>query len=536
MANVSQIGTTTKPALIFFPSGTYLLSSPINPAYLTQLIGDPNNLPVLKATANFGGFGVIDGDPYYTQSLNWGSTTVFYRQVRNFVIDTTNIPPQNNALGMHWPTAQATSLQNIVFNLASAANTVHVGLFIEEGSAGFMSDLTFNGGNIGAQFGNQQFTMRNLNFNNCKTAIQQLWSWGWTYVNLNIKSCGVGIDMSSGGSSSISTGSITLIDSSIRDTPVGINTARTGSSSPAAAGSLIIENVDLVNVPVAVKGPSGTLLNGGTTKIAAWGSGNRYVPNGPTKFQENLTPVSRPSSLVSGGRYYQASKPQYNSISAANVVSARSSGARGDGNTDDTAALQNAINSAASAGKVFFLDHGMYVVTDTITIPPGAKIVGEAYPTIISSGSKFSNVNSPRAVVKVGATSGQSGTVQIMDFIVSTRGAQGGATLIEWNLASPDGSPSGMWDVHTRVGGFQGSNLSAAQCAKQPGNSNVRPECVAAFMSMHVTTGASGLYMENCWLWVADHDIDTGPQIDIFAGRGLCKFPFYTNYPNSIMR
>jgi hypothetical protein len=32
-----------------------------------------------------------------------------------------------------------------------------------------MSDLTFNGGATGASMGNQQYTMRNLIFNNCQT-------------------------------------------------------------------------------------------------------------------------------------------------------------------------------------------------------------------------------------------------------------------------------------------------------------------------------------------------------------------------------
>jgi glucan 1,3-beta-glucosidase len=80
-----------------------------------------------------------------------------------------------------------------------------------------------------------------------------------------------------------------------------------------------------------------------------------------------------------------------------------------------------------------------------------------------------------------------------------------------------------MWDVHTRVGGFAGSELQVAQCLKQPGNPAVPEQCKAAFMSMHVTALAAGLYMENCWLWVADHDIEDAnlTQISIFAGRGL---------------
>jgi glucan 1,3-beta-glucosidase len=141
------------------------------PYYYTQLIGDPTNPPTLKATANFAGFGLIDGDHYYTATLNWASVNVFNRQVRNFVIDTTNIAPGTPATGMHWPTAQATSLQNIVFNMPTTPGVVHVGLFIEEGSAGFLTDLTFNGGAAGASIGNQQYTMRNLVFNNCATGV-----------------------------------------------------------------------------------------------------------------------------------------------------------------------------------------------------------------------------------------------------------------------------------------------------------------------------------------------------------------------------
>lgn len=42
-------------------------------------------------------------------------------------------------------------------------------------------------------------------------------------------------------------------------------------------------------------------------------------------------------------------------------------------------------------------------------------------------------------------------------------------------------------------------------------------------MSMHVTPSAGGLYMENVWLWTADHDIDdpSNRQVTIFNGRGL---------------
>ncbi|CAI7633588.1 unnamed protein product [Penicillium manginii] len=516
---------TTTPAVVYFPSGTYKISYPIFDYYYTQIIGDPNNLPVIKGSSNFQGGYLIDADPYFSSDLNWASTVVFFRSIRNIVLDLRDIPAGDTVSGIHWPTAQATSLENMVFEMSSASGTKHQGLFIESGSAGYMGDLVFNGGNIGAALGNQQFTSRNLTFNNAVTAISHYWDWGWTYKNININNCQVGIDITSGGHDAQSVSSITLLDSSITNTPVGILTSRDSTSQPATAGSVILENVSTQNVPVVVQGPNKqTILAGPNLHVAAWGQGHRYIPNGPTVFQDTFSPNDRPASLVQGTQFYERSKPNYRSLTASSFSSTRSGGAKGDGKTDDTAALQKVINDAASAGKIVFFDAGSYIVTQTLEIPANSKIVGETYPVILSSGSFFNDIDNPKPVVKVGA-SGDSGQVEWSDMIVSTQGAQAGAIAIEWNLASSSDSPSGMWDVHVRIGGFAGSQLQASQCLATPGtdvtSDNLNKNCIAAFMLMHITPSASGLYMENNWLWVADHDLDGNGQITIYSGRGL---------------
>ena len=51
-------------------------------------------------------------------------------------------------------------------------------------------------------------------------------------------------------------------------------------------------------------------------------------------------------------------------------------GAKGDGQTDDTAALQAALLANANC-KVTYFPHGVYLVTDTLYVPPGSRIVGE---------------------------------------------------------------------------------------------------------------------------------------------------------------
>ena len=132
--------STTSPAVVYFPAGTYSISASIVDYYYTQIIGNPNDLPTIKATSNFTAFALIDGDQYQpgnaanpAGSLGFNSTNVFYRQIRNLVLDITSAASNVSVNGIHWPTAQATSLQNIVFRLSDAPGTQHQGLVIEAG-------------------------------------------------------------------------------------------------------------------------------------------------------------------------------------------------------------------------------------------------------------------------------------------------------------------------------------------------------------------------------------------------------------------
>lgn len=385
-----------------------------------------------------------------------------------------------------------------------------------------MNDIVFYGGHIAANFGNQQYTMRNLTFYNCGTAIYQSWSWGWTYKSISIKNCTTGFDFANADSSGLAVGSATVIDSLIKDTEVAFRTARNSTSTPSAAGSLIIENVVISTVDTAVQGPNGVLLEGGNATLN-WGEGHTYATNGPKSFSGLIQPVARPATLLSGSKYYERSKPQYEHLPVSKFISARDLGARGDGLTDDTAALQAAIEAAAAKHMIVFVDAGTYKISATLYVPPGSRIVGEGFPILLATGSWFESTLLPQPALRIGQA-GQSGKVELSDLIVSTRGPAAGATLIEWNLRSNASAPSGMWDVHTRIGGFAGSSLQAADCPTTPELHNfVKEECVAAYMSMHITKHAAGIYIENAWLWTADHDQDdfNNTQVSIYAGRGM---------------
>ncbi|KAL8958790.1 MAG: hypothetical protein Q9193_004221, partial [Seirophora villosa] len=493
--------STTSPAIVYFPSGTYRVSSPIIDYYYTQIIGNPNSPPVIKATSNFSAIAVIDGNPYLPGNADhpggfpgWLPVNLFYRQIRNLVIDVTNVPANSSIQCIHWPTAQASSLQNVEFRMSQAKGNQHHGVFIEEGSGGFLSDLKFTGGLNAVYFGSQQFTVRNCTINNANNAINMVWDW------------------------------VTFIDSSIANTPVGVLTSHQRNAT-FTNGSLVLENVQLENVPAAVQGvDNATILEGGSSTIAAWAQGHSYTSAKQSAIAGPIPGIQRAQSLLdkTTNKYYTRSKPHYASLPASQFLSARAAGAIGDGESDDTQPLQDVFIRAAGQGKVVFLDSGIYRITRTLSIPAESKIVGEAYPVILSSGTYFANMQDPKPVVQVGKPD-EAGCVELSDFIVGTQGAQAGAVVIEWNLGS-DATPSGMWDVHVRIGGFAGSNLQLTDCPATPDqNGVVNENCIGAHTAMYVTKGARGLYMENVWLWTADHDLDDPvfKNITVYSGRGL---------------
>ena len=524
--------TTVKPAIIYFPNGIYAVSRPIIQLYYTQFIGDANNLPTVKALPSFQGIGVIDSDPYDDQGNNWYTNqNNFFRQIRNFIIDVTSLPPSTGT-GMHWQVAQATSLHNIIFNMIKGgADNKQQGIFMDNGSGGFMSNLTFNGGRYGAFFGNQQFTTRDLTFNDCQTAIFMNWNWLWTFKSLRINNCQVGIDMANGGPGSQLVGSVLVQDSTFSNTPIGISTAYV-IGSPASNGTLIVDNVDFTGSTKAIADTSGNPILAGGSKVASWGQGHAYstgtgvsaqLPAGnQIPIQGPLTAPKKPANLLSdGGKIFERNKPQYETVPSSSFVSVKSKGAKGDGVTDDTAAIQS-IFDAATPDQIVYFDHGAYLIKDTIRVPTNIKITGEIWPLIMADGPSFSDPANPKPVFQVGQA-GEKGAVEMSDLMFETKGPAPGAILMEWNLAGAQPGAAAMWDVHFRVGGSAGTGLQSDKCTKNPKViADANPECVGAFMLLHITKQAS-VYLENNWYWVADHELDLPDynQINIFNGRGV---------------
>jgi glucan 1,3-beta-glucosidase len=516
--------TTVTPAIVYFPPGTYVVSKPIIQYYYTQFVGDAKQLPTLKASASFEGMGVIDADPYIPggNGANWYTNqNNFYRQIRNMIID---IKDTKVAAGIHWQVSQATSIQNVVFNMAEGeAGKDQKGIFQDNGSGGFMTDLIFNGGAVGAFLGSQQFTTRNMTFNGCSTGIYMNWNWLWTMKSNTFNKCKVGLDMANAPENQ-TVGSVIMFDSKFVDTPIGVNSSFSENSIPTTGGSLVLDNVDFAGSETAVLALGQPLLAGGKT-VTGWGQGNALAAGGTQgRIQGDISNApQKPASLLGDNGFFERSKPQYEDVPASQFVSLLEAGAKGDGTTDDTEAIQKAIDGLTE-GQILYAPHGAYVVSKTITIPAAKNVkwVGEIWPVFMATGANFADQENPVPVFKIGEKSGDKGTFEMSDIIVTTKGAAPGAILMEWNINAESGA-AGLWDVHFRVGGFQGTELQSDTCKKSPDSTHgANEKCIGSFMQLHITKSANG-YFENVWLWTADHELDLPDhaQIDLYNGRGM---------------
>ncbi|KAH6722001.1 exo-1,3-beta-D-glucanase [Leptodontidium sp. MPI-SDFR-AT-0119] len=516
--------SSVKPALVYFPAGTYLVSTSIIAYYNTQLVGNANTPPTILAAPKFIGLGVISSDVY--TGGNGGAEewyinqSNFLRQIRNFVIDVSKAE-LNDCSGIHWQVAQATSIQDVTFLQSSAAGKSHMGIFAENGSGGFMSDLTFINGALGIRCGNQQFTTRNFKFYGCKTAIDLLWDWGWTWKSLYIENAEIAISMAA----TYRGGSILVLDSKFVNCLVGIFIASPNGATANEQFSVTLDNLVIQDVTYAVSKNLAQTLLGGSKTISSWTLGKVYDSSNPAgKFQTGVSVANnRPEStmLLGGpnGGYLERSKPQYKEIGSEGFLSAKFL-AKGDGVTDDSIGLNLLFLVAITLNRPVFFPMGSYIIKDTLNIPVGSRIVGEVWSQIVAEGAKFADMANPYVAVRVG-DQGSSGVMEIQDMMFTAKGATAGVILMEWNVAQSSPGSAAMWDSHFRIGGATGNKLQAADCPKLTGS--VKSSCIAGSMMLHMTASSTG-YLENVWAWVADHDLDSGPaqtQVDIYVARGI---------------
>ena len=147
----------------------------------------------------------------------------------------------------------------------------------------------------------------------------------------------------------------------------------------------------------------------------------------------------------------------------------------GNGVHDDTTNINTIL--AQNTREVIYFPAGTYIVSITITIPPGSRIAGDAYASYFSAiGNIFSDASAPIPLVQLGKP-GDVGVGQISDMMFTVADVLSGCKLVcssssrslekgdttlmlsqlEVNMAAAQPGDVGTWNHHMRVGGAAGT-------------------------------------------------------------------------------
>jgi polygalacturonase len=152
----------------------------------------------------------------------------------------------------------------------------------------------------------------------------------------------------------------------------------------------------------------------------------------------------------------------------ADTLNVKNFGAKGDGRTDDTAAIQALLNAHPNGRRIIYLPNGIYLVSKTLTWPAGTPGKGDDYKNTILQGQSESGVTirlkdrtpgfaiatNPKAVIFTGPAPAQRFGNSIRNLTVDTGVGNLGAIGIQFN-ASNQGS---MRNVTIQSGDGQGIN------------------------------------------------------------------------------
>lgn len=322
--------------------------------------------------------------------------------------------------------------------------------------------------------------------------------------------CKIGIDMKGNG-----LGSMVLLDSMSTNARGPVILFYDSSHDSGNQNSqIVIQNLQHdSSQPIAVDTQGTTRLES-KSHVDTWLWGT-MVPGQYVAGAEYTT--QQPANLLVNGKYFTKPQPTYSDYGKEDVINVKTVPGhvvKGDGKTDDTAALNAILAENAASCKITYIPFGVYRVSDTIFVPVGTRMVGEAWAVISAFGDAFRSASHPRAVIKVG-NPGDVGVIEIQDMRFSVAEILPGAKILEINAAGQQPGDVGLWNTIAMVGGTAETSISNVCTSQDP------KACMAAFMVMHLTENSSA-YIENFWGWTADHNLDSQSILTIIStGRGI---------------
>ncbi|RYP03367.1 hypothetical protein DL764_005182 [Monosporascus ibericus] len=503
----------SEPRVVYIPPGTYEVSETIYMNTATILVGDAtDNGRSSMASKN------PQGRPM-TGDVNDVQQAKTRPRVRN-TTHTVN-PAGFNGFALtregteftalYWGVAQVAQLSNVKIRMAYSVNgRGHSGIRLGRGSTLGLADVRVERGQNGIWHdGHQQALYKSIYF--YQNTVGMLIS-GANTITIHASTfdtVGTAV-LNTGGSPYIG-----LIDAKSVNSGITLRTT--------VYPSILIDNLTKDTDSAVVVVPERTVL-GARSHVDTFTYGNT-VGRDPV-YGETASSVPRPASLAPGGDFLAIPAPSYAGNTVDDFINVKDPAQNGghevlgDNTRDESAVLNQILRYAAESGKIAYFPFGLYRVDDTLFVPAGSRIVGEAWAAITGNGEGFKDSSSPKPVVQIG-NPGDVGVAQISDMRFTVSDVLPGAIIVQYHMAGNSPGDVALWNSmietansFTTVGGTRGAEALTNACR------DAANECRGASIGLHLAKTSSA-YIENVWNWVADHiteDFDGGSRIAAKGG------------------
>lgn len=453
---VNSAANKGEGGVVFLPSGRYRITRSILIPLAVRLYGVGPTRPVLVLGERTPGFqkGVANmvvftgGDQYtvgkvpvpvptavpFSENVRDANSPTFYSAMSNADFEIGDGNPAAAAVRLR--TAQHSNLSHIDFHIGSGLAGIY-----QVGNEGF--NLKFYGGRYGILSEKTspawQFTLMDSTFEGQRDAAIREHEAGLTMINVSIRDTKVGIEIDRGYGDwlwgkdvrfeNVSKAAVVISNEDNVYTQVGFDNAvarntpvfaqfRDSGKKIAAPGP--VYRVSEFNYGLMLPGVGSTGKFGTNSKIAPMSA----MPAAPKRVLRALPPTTQ-------------------------WANARALGAKGDGQTDDTSAIQKAIDN----NRVVYLPLGFYIVNDTIRMKPDTVIVA-LHPgltqLVLPNGSPlYAGVDGPKALLE----SAKGGDAIVSGFGLATGEVNPRAVGLLWKA----GEHSLVGDI--RVQGGHGTRL-----------------------------------------------------------------------------
>ena len=506
---IDQVEATTKQGIVFIPSGRYRITRTIYVWPAVRVIGYGPTRPVLVLGKNTAGFqqGIgymvmfAGGRHPYVRSGPFPGTVpaaevedanpgTFYSAMSNIDFEIQEGNPA--AVGIRFHVAQHCFLTHMDFHIGS-------GLAALKDIGNEAEDLHFYGGQYGIiterPSPGWQFTLLDSSFEGQSVAAIQEHEAGLTLDHDEFRNVPTAIS----------------IDPDYSDELWVKNSRFEDMSGPA----VIISNENNPRTEINLEGilckhvPQFALFRESGKKVA--GPGEMYRVR---DFSHGLTitDLDAPAKIETSFQTVPltalppASTPVIRNLPARDTwVNLRTLGAKGDGATDDTAAIQRAIDEHAT----IYIPSGHYIVSDTLALKPNTVLIGLHPSTtqfiLPDSTPGFQGVGNAKPLLETP----KSGTNIVTGIGIYTNGINERAVGVMWMA----GENSLMDDVRF-LGGHGTNRMNGTRVNPYNNTHTADPDIHrrwdAQYPSLWITNGGGGTFAD---IWTPDTYAQAGMYI-----------------------